>query len=82
MTRFDTVATTVAAITVAILALWATAIEPLHATVNRLERETLDLREVVKERSEEAGKMRERVVALEEQQRLREFEILHGSGRQ
>jgi hypothetical protein len=65
--RFDTIATTIATITVAILALWASAIEPLRETVDRLDSEAKTLRETVKERSEEAGHLRERIVALEEQ---------------
>lgn len=81
-TRFDAIATTVGTIVVALLALWATAIQPLRDHVERLEQQATDLREVVKERSIEAGAMRERIVALEEQQRLREFEIMHGSGKQ
>jgi outer membrane murein-binding lipoprotein Lpp len=77
-TRFDAIATTVGTIVVALLALWATAIQPLREQVERLEGQVSEMRVTVKERSEEAGHLRERVVALEEQQRLREFEILHG----
>ena len=77
-TRFDAIATTVGTITVALLALWATAIQPLREHVERAESQISDLRVIVRERSVEAGALRERVVALEEQQRLREFEILHG----
>lgn len=77
-TRFDAIATTIATITVALLALWATAIQPLKEHVERLDGQISEMRGVIKERSEEAGHLRERVVALEEQQRLREFEILHG----
>jgi outer membrane murein-binding lipoprotein Lpp len=76
-TRFDAIATTVGTIVVALLALWATAIQPLREQVERLEGQVSEMRVTVKERSEEAGHLRERVVALEEQQRLREFEILH-----
>jgi hypothetical protein len=77
-TRFDAIATTVGTIVVALLALWAAAIQPLREQVERLEGQVSEMRVTVKERSEEAGHLRERVVALEEQQRLREFEILHG----
>jgi cell division protein FtsL len=77
-TRFDAIVTTVGTIVVALLALWATAIQPLREQVERLEGQVTDMRVTVKERSEEAGHLRERVVALEEQQRLREFEIAHG----